>query len=190
MTKKRTKSDANRNNKKKIVMGDNRKTLKPQIVIAAVIALALLGGVGYAIYSVQGQSVPVTASTAYEPQQANATSVSYPLDLFNDGQAHHFEHKVNGQAIRYFILKSSDGIVRAAFDACDVCWPEGKGYVQSGDEMVCRNCGRRFASVMINEVQGGCNPAPLHRTVEGDHLVIQINDILTGQQYFNFKGRA
>ena len=52
--------------------------------------------------------------------------------------------------------------------------------------MVCRNCGRRFASVRINEVKGGCNPAPLNRSVEGGQLVIQIKDIQEGRQYFDF----
>jgi uncharacterized membrane protein len=104
--------------------------------------------------------------------------------------AKHFEFKAdNGITIKYFVLKSSDGVVRAAFDACDVCWPSGKGYFQEGDKMVCRNCGKRFASVKINEVKGGCNPAPLARRVEGGSLVIQVADILAGQSYFDFQGR-
>ena len=56
--------------------------------------------------------------------------------------------------------------------------------------MVCRNCGRRFESIMVNEVKGGCNPAPLKRELEGQNLVININDILKGKQYFNFSGRV
>ncbi|MGD8835081.1 MAG: Fe-S-containing protein, partial [Desulfobacteraceae bacterium] len=66
----------------------------------------------------------------------------------------------------------------------------GKGYYQKGDEMVCRNCGRRFASVLVNEVQGGCNPAPLNRRVEGDQLILRVEDILTGKSYFNFKEKV
>ena len=56
--------------------------------------------------------------------------------------------------------------------------------------MVCMNCGRRFASVKINEVKGGCNPAPLKRTVVGDQLVVQVEDILSGSGYFDFSGRS
>ena len=81
-------------------------------------------------------------------------------------------------------------MIRAAFDACDVCWPEGKGYVQDGTAMVCRNCGRRFESVMVNEVQGGCNPAPLERTIQGDQVVILEEDLKKGQTYFNFSKEA
>ena len=30
--------------------------------------------------------------------------------------------------------------------------------------MVCNNCGQKFSSDLINEIKGGCNPAPLERT--------------------------
>ena len=56
--------------------------------------------------------------------------------------------------------------------------------------MICRNCGRKFASVKVNEVKGGCNPAPLNRKVEDGKVVLQINDILSGKQYFDFSKRG
>ena len=52
--------------------------------------------------------------------------------------------------------------------------------------MVCRNCGQRFASVRINEVKGGCNPAPLERRIEGDRLLIEKGAILAGRTFFDF----
>jgi uncharacterized membrane protein len=111
--------------------------------------------------------------------------------LFSDGKARHFEYETpEGIAVKYFVLKSSDGVIRAAFDACDVCWPAGKGYYQDGDVMVCRNCSRRFASVRVNEVKGGCNPAPLQRRVENGQLVIETADLLTGRRYFDFGSRS
>ncbi|MGB9699551.1 MAG: Fe-S-containing protein [Thermodesulfobacteriota bacterium] len=124
--------------------------------------------------------------------RAAENEITFPVRLFADGKARHFEYKVPAKTgknltIRYFILKSSDGVIRAAFDACDVCWPEGKGYYQKGDFMICRNCGRRFASIKVNEIQGGCNPAPLKREIKGDKVVIKIEDLLIGAQYFNFR---
>lgn len=115
-----------------------------------------------------------------------AAAITFPVAIFEDGRARHYEFSQNGLTIRYFILKSSDGVIRSAFDACDVCWQAGKGYYQDGDVMVCRNCGRRFASVLVNEVQGGCNPAPLRRSIQGDRVVIQVQDILQGRGYFSF----
>lgn len=122
---------------------------------------------------------------------AQASQVTHPVKLFEDGRARHFQLDTEaGLSIRYFVLKSSDGVLRAAFDACDVCWPAGKGYFQEGDYMVCRNCGKKFASVKVNEIKGGCNPAPLNRQVVGDKLVIQVKDILEGSQYFNFSRKG
>jgi uncharacterized membrane protein len=123
---------------------------------------------------------------------AQGSEIRHPVSLFDDGKARHFQFDTeNGLAIKYFVLKSSDGVIRAAFDACDVCWPAGKGYYQEGDYMVCRNCGKKFASVKVNEVKGGCNPAPLTRTVDGDELVIQVKDIIEeGRSFFDFSEGA
>jgi len=125
-------------------------------------------------------------SDAQSPQE-----ITYPTSDYKDGKARFYEFKAGkGVTIKYFILKSSDGVIRAAFDACDVCWPEGKGYQQKGDTMVCRNCGRRFASTKINVITGGCNPGALQRQVVGDRLVIKVKDILEGKKYFNFPKRG
>jgi uncharacterized membrane protein len=170
--------------KKAIVLNQRRPKQWLVIVIFAATAVSVMGGV-YFIMNKSGADAPVAAASA--GAQSNATQIAYPLSLFDDGKARHFEHKtIDGLAIRYFILKSSDGVVRAAFDACDVCWPENKGYTQDGHVMVCNNCGRRFDSVKINEVQGGCNPAPLKRTIQEDRLVLLVQDIEQGQRYFNF----
>jgi uncharacterized membrane protein len=81
-------------------------------------------------------------------------------------------------------VKSIDGIVRAAFDACDVCYKSKKGYRQEGDNMVCNNCNQKFRTDQVNEVKGGCNPAPLNRRIEGTQVVISGQDILKGAWYF------
>ena len=192
MSKKgKKKSQQKSNNQEKIsakkaaVLGTEKKNNRPLLV--AVIGAVLLAGAA-AFYVTQGsESGTATAST---PVASTSTIVSFPVSLFEDGKARHFEHVDGKINIRYFILKSSDGIIRAAFDACDVCWPAGKGYYQEGDHIVCRNCGRRFASVLVNEVQGGCNPAPLIRSVDNGELIIQVKDIQQGRQYFDFPGKA
>mgnify|MGYP001163222009 FL=1 len=114
-----------------------------------------------------------------------AVEVVYPVKDFQNGDARFYSYPAgNGGTVKYFILKSSDGVIRAAFDACDVCFEAGRGYEQKGDFMVCKNCGRRFASVRVNVVTGGCNPAPLTREIRGDKLVIKVNDILEGKHFF------
>jgi uncharacterized membrane protein len=171
--------------KKAAVLGTETKNRMPLVV--ATVGVVIIAAV--AIFYVFQPGGAVTA-TATAPAAAGNTFVSFPVSLFEDGKARHFEHVDGNMTIRYFILKSSDGVIRAAFDACDVCWPAGKGYYQDGDVMVCRNCGRRFASVLVNEVKGGCNPAPLNRSLENDKLIIQIRDIQQGRQYFDYDGKA
>lgn len=110
--------------------------------------------------------------------------VHIPLSKVNDGAAHFYSYKTKGKSIQFFVVKSRDGVIRAAFDACDVCFPARKGYSQDGDFMICNNCGRRFHSTRINVVEGGCNPAPLIRHEVGDKLVIRVADILPGGRFF------
>jgi hypothetical protein len=111
-------------------------------------------------------------------------AVRLPVSTFDDGKARWYTYHADGVDIQFFVLKSSDGVIRAAFNACDVCFLEKKGYSQEGDEMVCNNCGQRFPSELINEVRGGCNPSPLERTIQDGQVVILIDDILTGAGYF------
>ncbi|MFC1811308.1 Fe-S-containing protein [Thermodesulfobacteriota bacterium] len=183
--KRDTRNQDKRSVKKAAVLGTERKRQAPLIIFFVCTVLILTGGIAF--YSLSGKKASATAPATAAP---NATAVDFPTALFNDGIAHHFAYQHNDITIRYFVLKSSDGVIRAAFDACDVCWPAGKGYYQEGDDMVCRNCGRRFASVLVNEVKGGCNPAPLTRGIVGDKLVIHNSDILEGKQYFDFSGRT
>ncbi|UCG10986.1 MAG: DUF2318 domain-containing protein [Deltaproteobacteria bacterium] len=179
--KKRPSSTEKRAAKKAAVLETKRK--KKSSLANLVVVLLLVGG-GLIFYLLQTGFEFAPKTSAVKPT-VSATEVSFPVQGFNDGQARHFQFPTgNNITVRFFILKSSDGIVRAAYDACDVCWREGKGYYQDGDFMVCRNCGQRFASVKVNEIKGGCNPAPLDRQVVGDKLVIKIADILKGSRYF------
>lgn len=116
-----------------------------------------------------------------------AQEVKIPLRSLDSGKALYLTNTLNGRPLYYFALKSSDGQYRAAFDACDVCFRANRGYRQEGDLMVCNQCGQTFPSAKINEVKGGCNPAPLSRKVEGQYLVIRKVDMAAGKQYFPFK---
>ena len=111
-----------------------------------------------------------------------------PVAGVSDGKSHHFQVKADdGTMVTFFVLKSADGVLRAAIDACDVCYRSGLGYYQEGDKMVCKNCGQKFASNKINVIKGGCNPAPLNRVVVGDKLVIQMRDINLNSWYMKHR---
>jgi uncharacterized membrane protein len=180
--KKKQSFDEKQAAKKEAVLsaGEKKRNRLPFIIIPICAVLLILVGIGFFM------------STGKSPQAvARANQITHPVKIFEDGKARHFQIDMeDGLSIKYFVVKSSDGVIRAAFDACDVCWASGKGYYQDGDYMVCRNCGKRFASVKVNEVRGGCNPAPLERQVVGENLVIQVKDILDGRQYFDFSRKG
>lgn len=111
-------------------------------------------------------------------------AVYIPVAKVSDGKAHYYQYSKDSHTVKFFVVQSPDGVIRAAFDACDVCFPARKGYSQDGDFMICNNCGRRFHASRINIEEGGCNPAPLKRTVNGDHLVIAVKDIIPGVRFF------
>ena len=169
---------------------------KKKLPISTLITVGVVVLIGTAIVwklSSSASAPPVSTSgsskinpTAVELTEADLHDdvVSLPLSTFDDGHAHYYTYQTEDGFVEFFVLKSSDGVVRAAFNACDACFPSQKGYRQEGDEMVCNNCGQRFPSVRINEERGGCNPAPLDRKVIGSDLVIHVDDILSGSGYF------
>jgi len=121
---------------------------------------------------------------ATEIKPVNGSFV-FPLAAFQDGKARHFEYMISpNERIRFFIVKSADGNVRAALDACEVCYRAKKGYVQQGNDMVCINCGLKFKTDKINEIRGGCNPVSLRRSIQGANLVISQQDLMSGLKYF------
>ena len=170
---------ANVREEKRAQFEEPRRKTTLHIVLAGV-ALLIVAGVAFAYVSTRGGGGTETATA----QPAAGGDVSIALADVNDGKAHFYSYDAGGTQVKYFVLKSSDGKVRAAFDACDVCYAQKKGYHQEGDEMVCNNCGRRFPSTKINEVEGGCNPSPVDRTIKGDSLVLKTADLQAGVQYF------
>jgi uncharacterized membrane protein len=110
---------------------------------------------------------------------------AFPASAFQDGKAKYFQFSPSAnQKIRFFVVKSTDGVIRAAFDACDKCWRSKKGYVQQGNNMVCVNCGLKFRTDKVNVVTGGCNPAGLRRTLQGGAVIISQQDVVSGLRFF------
>ena len=152
-----------------------------KVVVTALVALIV--GV-MSMHSIHEAEAAFGLFGAHKKVKDVNGKIEIPLKKVDDGKAHYFKFEQDGTTINFFVVQSNDGVIRAAFDACDVCFPAKKGYTQDGDFMICNNCGRRFHSSRINVVEGGCNPAPLRRQVVGDKLVIKISDIIPGARYF------
>ena len=144
-----------------------RKLLLPKIFV---FTLALV---------ITSMSFELTAQTVVKvPISAITNTASYHQHIYVTAPGYY-------KVIRYFlVLGPVSGDPRVAFDACDVCFAAKRGYKQVGDLMVCNNCGQTFPSVRINVEKGGCNPAPLNRVVDGDNLIIKVEDIYSGSKFF------
>jgi len=172
----------------------------PLVLIAGlVVVLAVLGGTIYALSqpsataaaqssNAADQDLPAQAATqGHEPYPliaADAGVVRLPVASLDDGQVHFFTLMVGGRPLEFFVVKDESGTVRAALNACEVCFPAKLGYHQEGNEVVCNNCGRRFPISQVGVVHGGCNPAPLSPVVEGDAIVIQESELADGLKLF------
>ncbi|MFA4855315.1 MAG: DUF2318 domain-containing protein [archaeon] len=109
-------------------------------------------------------------------------TISVPLNSVGTN-AKWLEYESGGIKIRFFAVKASDGSIKTAFDACDVCYVKKKGYRQEGNFMVCNNCGKRFAIDSLgteNKNPGGCWPGYLPNKIVGDSVVIEKADLENG----------
>jgi uncharacterized membrane protein len=96
----------------------------------------------------------------------------------------HYNYQEGAAKVRFFLVRDNQGIVRAALDACEVCWREGKGYVMKNGTMFCSNCGRTFALNRIGNVTGGCNPHPIKFELKDNTVIISVQELLNGVSYF------
>jgi FTR1 family protein len=108
-------------------------------------------------------------------------SVTIPLAQVSDGDLHRFAARENGTELRFLLYRKPDGKVVAVFDACEICGPVG--FVKGPNGLVCKNCASPINSQSVG-TPGGCNPVPLHSTVNGDRVVIKEADLLARVKLF------
>ena len=121
----------------------------------------------------------------FEKAKAVNGEVSIPLAKVNDGKARFYKLSDGGKEIAFFVVKAPNGTLKTAFDACDVCYRDKKGYFQDGAFMVCKQCNKKFDVNRIGEGPGGgCNPSFLPSRQAGGNVVISVADIRTGSRFF------
>ncbi|MEW6748296.1 MAG: DUF2318 domain-containing protein [Candidatus Micrarchaeota archaeon] len=132
----------------------------------------------------QAGAAPIPAEEA-QGGLAAADSITIPLSEI-DSTVRFYTFEADGATVRFFAVMGSDGGVRTAFDACEVCYRAGKGYSQSGSDVVCNNCGLRFKIDELGTKNrgSGCWPAYLPHQLEGDAIVIKKSDLEAGAYLF------
>ena len=176
----------NRENKK----AEFSKPTKKKSGWSAAVILAVVAIVALASYLTIGRSgdKPASSTVTSTSQNSGAPSagdIRIPVSDIESGKAKFFDYKTpDNKPVRFFAVKSFDGTYRAALDACEVCFHAKQGYHQEGDDMVCNNCSKHFATSLVGEIKGGCHPIGLARTVENGQLVIKGSELQSGGHYF------
>jgi uncharacterized membrane protein len=170
--------------------GDRRS---PFGTMRAAVCLALLAGWGVSV-ATPAQTPPdralatafaTTAHAAFPLVAASATDeIRIPLAELVDRAAHYYTFMVGILPVEFFAIWTDDNVIRAALNACDICYRAKLGYRQDGAFMVCNNCGNRFPVDRIAAVAGGCNPVPLATRIDGLDLAILVSALEAGLASF------
>ena len=125
-----------------------------------------------------GQSYNVIAQVVKHPASEVSTTAKHYKYTYNVSETQYIN-------IEYILVKASNGDIKSAFNACDVCYPEHKGYSQKGTNLRCNNCGKIFAiDALGNQGAGGCWPGLLEHSLESDDVALNVTDLAKGDYYF------
>jgi uncharacterized membrane protein len=149
------------------------------------LSILLGGGMGLIILILIGWNALAGGNSGrYPVVKTSQGQVLIPLAEVSDRSAHFFTYQASGTDVNFFVVKSTDGQIRAAIDTCVQCYRSRMGYRQLGEFMVCNKCNQRFHTSQINEIKGGCNPVPLGRVIAGNNLTIPEAELIQGAAYF------
>ena len=104
-------------------------------------------------------------------------------------RAKFYPYTLDGIKMELLAVKATDGTIRTALNTCQICYRSGRGYyVQSGDYLVCQNCGNRFHINQVEVIKGGCNPIPVIKEDKqdaGDYIVVTESFMASSKEYFS-----
>ena len=96
--------------------------------------------------------------------------------------------EVDGTQMEVLTVRDSAGVIRTAYNTCQICYDSGRGYyVQSGSVLVCQNCGNRFTADQVEVQSGGCNPWPIFpqsKTVTDEAVCISYDELHRATEIF------
>ena len=117
------------------------------------------------IYAKSASALSPAAEVAIAQGQARI-----PLAQVNDGDLHRFVAHVNGNEIRFWLMRKPDGSIGTVLDACEICG--AVGFYKSGNTIICNNCVAPINPQSVGKA-GGCNPVPLNATATADAVSIR-----------------
>jgi len=151
---------------RRLLQSQNRRQRRWMAAAASACLIVILALTADFIYARANSAAPTITKIAVQ-----GTDVRVPIAQVQDGGMHLFSADVNGQVVRFMIIKKPNGW-GTALDACRICGAEG--YRQDGQNVVCRHCGSAIYVPTIGEA-GGCNPIGVPSHVDGANLVLDVS---------------
>jgi hypothetical protein len=188
--------------------GKDRKWLITAVALTLGLAMALSGcssagskeptpSTGSGIASDTVSTPSETAATDKEqstgvPEIKKGENLVIPVSDISE-TANFYSIQVDGTRMEVLAVKATDGTIRTAFNTCQVCYDSGRGYYkQSGNKLVCQNCGNTFTMDKVEVTKGGCNPYPIFaedKTVTDESITISYDFLSASTKVFaNWKG--
>ena len=123
----------------------------------------------------------LSPATRLQPDASGVVHI--PVSTFADGHLHRFAVQVDDANVRFIGLRlgETDRDLAITFDACKLCGADG--YYEDGNRIVCKRCDSAIYPPSIGQ-EGGCNPIPLPWKVEGDDVLVTVNDLKSEENLF------
>lgn len=127
--------------------------------------------------------VKITPPTMMTPDAAGMIKIG--IEQVKDGGLHRYAIVTDdGHVVRFFLINRSigqSGKIGVVYDACMLCGD--MGYILEKNEVICIACNVRIFRPSIGKA-GGCNPIPLAHSIEGNQVVLSVEELDKGAKYF------
>lgn len=116
------------------------------------------------------------------PVLRDGDEVVIPVKDLEDGTLQRLGFLSQGRMVRFLAMKTDDGKIRTALDACEICG--SFGYVQEDANLLCLNCAAGINPLTL-DVGGGCNPVPLASEVSEGQVRVAVSILERASSMFD-----
>ena len=174
MAKKRKRMEKVDKRKMEMMRRQNRMDQMRKLIIPAILIVI----VAFAVILATGKD----SNDGYAPTDSvnvndkNQIEID-PSEVTNS--ARFYSYDASGTEVRFFAVRGTNGNLRIALDACDVCYSVKKGYRQAGTNMKCNNCGNEYATdgIGTKNIEGGCWPSYIPIEEGSGKILVDTKDL-------------
>ena len=123
-------------------------------------------------------------STPTKLVSAHGDTVTIDAAGIENGGLKFFSYNVGPRSVRFFLVRTESGKLKAALDACATCYINKMGYHADAGCVVCGYCGNRFDFDEMDKGVGGCYPIMLKSRIDGGRVVLDKKELEEAVKWF------